>query len=505
MSSYSMAPQAASSYIMPPQVMPIPQPNGSGTINIYNIKPSNSGSLSLADAAVSSHNSYPAPLRSIYRSSRSRSRSPLRSTPNRFRDQHNSYRDERGKEPLTKNIREQSPGITSSTNTRCSPLTGRRIAGLPDHLTSEKSTETVMIDSSVVGLIIGRQGENMRRIEADTQTRIQFEKVPENTGAMRRCTITGSKSARDYAVAEVKRIIAESEKAGKIGSGRAPPPPGRDLSGGPGMNGLHPPPSHAGNETVIMVPSKTVGLVIGKGGETIKDLQDRSHCHVNVMPGEQTVNGLRPVHLLGNPQQASVAKDLIMEIVYTEAKKTSSHGGTPRDNVNVTNLSGRGSNEKISDSVVVPSEAIGMIIGKGGETVREMQMNTGCKINVSQPSGRDLEREIELIGSRYSVDQAKAAIMEKVHAVQERIDRTSSHAHYDNSPITQTQIQSPAKQIEQQPYPFEVGEPPGGHEAYAAYGGYQNYVALWYASTQGKQAQQDSFPQSSGPPGTSYS
>lgn len=32
-----------------------------------------------------------------------------------------------------------------------------------------------------------------------------------------------------------------------------------------------------------------------------------------------------------------------------------------------------------------------------------------------------------------------------------------------------------------------VDEPPGGHEAYAAYGGYQNYVAMWYASTQGKQ------------------
>ena len=51
---------------------------------------------------------------------------------------------------------------------------------------------------------------------------------------------------------------------------------------------------------------------------------------------------------------------------------------------------------------------------------------------------------------------------------------------------------------------MEAGEPPGGHEAYAAYGGYQNYVALWYASTQGKQAQQSSSAPFFGAPGSSY-
>ena len=46
-----------------------------------------------------------------------------------------------------------------------------------------------------------------------------------------------------------------------------------------------------------------------------------------------------------------------------------------------------------------------------------MQNVTGCKINVSQPSGRDIEREIGLIGVRSAIGYAKAAIMEKVRAV----------------------------------------------------------------------------------------
>lgn len=46
-----------------------------------------------------------------------------------------------------------------------------------------------------------------------------------------------------------------------------------------------------------------------------------------------------------------------------------------------------------------------------------MQTNTGCKINVAQPSGQDYEREIGLVGTRSAIELAKRAIMEKVHAV----------------------------------------------------------------------------------------
>lgn len=46
-----------------------------------------------------------------------------------------------------------------------------------------------------------------------------------------------------------------------------------------------------------------------------------------------------------------------------------------------------------------------------------MQSVTGCKINVAQPSGQDIEREIGLVGTRAAIDQAKRAIMDKVYAV----------------------------------------------------------------------------------------
>lgn len=42
---------------------------------------------------------------------------------------------------------------------------------------------------------------------------------------------------------------------------------------------------------------------------------------------------------------------------------------------------------------------------------------TGCKINVSQASGADIEREIGLVGSRQAIEDAKRTIWDKVEQV----------------------------------------------------------------------------------------
>jgi len=46
-----------------------------------------------------------------------------------------------------------------------------------------------------------------------------------------------------------------------------------------------------------------------------------------------------------------------------------------------------------------------------------MQSDTGRKINVSQASGADIEREIGLVGTRQAIEDAKRAIWDKVDQV----------------------------------------------------------------------------------------
>jgi far upstream element-binding protein len=178
----------------------------------------------------------------------------------------------------------------------------------------------------------------------------------------------------------------------------------------------------------IMVPDRTVGLIIGRGGETIRDLQERSGCHVNIVGEQKSVNGLRPVNLIGSREAAARAKDLIMEIVESDSKGTTSKDRTSaqRDQARDTGYGsghgGGGGLDKVNDSIFVPSEAVGMIIGKGGETIKDMQSTTGCKINVSPSSGPgEIEREIGLVGSRDAIAAAKRAIEDKVEAVVSRL------------------------------------------------------------------------------------
>src|SRR6201999_2344036 len=130
--------------------------------------------------------------------------------------------------------------------------------------------------------------------------------------------------------------------------------------------------------------------------ETIRDLQERSGCHINIVGANKSVNGLRPVNLIGSVQAASNAKDLIMEIVESDTRgpqgqnEPPSHTPAHGSRMNTQDVQG-----KVSETIKVPSDAVGMIIGKGGETIKEMQNITDCKINVSQASGlgADIERE----------------------------------------------------------------------------------------------------------------
>lgn len=242
----------------------------------------------------------------------------------------------------------------------------------------------IQIDSSLVGLIIGRQGENLRRVENDTGARVQFITGPDISGPKRDCKISGTLRARQDAKAEISRIIEDNgrnmgvtsfDRGGRGGSGPPPNP-------APGLPGSHQPALRDGEDSMqIMVPDRTVGLIIGRGGETIRDLQERSGCHVNIVGEQKSVNGLRPVNLIGTPQAAALAKNLIMEIVDSDTKSMANQGpGPSRDIPRQGAYGGQGSasgmvgnnfggGDRINDSIYVPSGAVGMIIGKGKQGI----------------------------------------------------------------------------------------------------------------------------------------
>lgn len=171
----------------------------------------------------------------------------------------------------------------------------------------------------------------------------------------------------------------------------------------------------------------------------------------------------------------------------------------------------------------------------GGETIKDMQAASGCKVNILPPSGRNGDREVTLWGTREAIEQVKGEIMDKVEAVvgcsnryshqskMHRTNRTSNEQkqrgttqgnprdeQYGSTPYSggyqsesqapmQSQAQGPPSSdtSQQQQPPQMPGQPAtgDGSDPYAAYGGYENYVAMWYAAMAAQQQQQQQYGQ----------
>ena len=321
-------------------------------------------------------------LRRDLQRSRSRSKSPPRRE--NFRDNYNPYRDERREESRRhfgaafSRERSFSPGVSSLPGRPPVNRYGGPVEPQAQPYSNESGTETITIESNLVGLIIGRQGENLRRVETETSTRVQFMSGPESSGPHRLCKITGTRAAREHAKAEIGRIVEEN---GNSSRGLAPQPP-------PKLSGSNSTPlQNKDDGTQMMVPNRTVGLIIGRGGETIRDLQHRSGCHVNIVSEDKSVGGLRPVNLIGTKETTAVAKELILEIVDSDNKNMAQGGGNaPTARPNAAAIpggvsGGDATGDKINDTIMVRSEAVGMIIGRGefGQPLAKYQANQAPK------------------------------------------------------------------------------------------------------------------------------
>ena len=93
--------------------------------------------------------------------------------------------------------------------------------------------ETLPIDSELVGLVIGRRGHNLKRIQAITSTQLKFAKGRDYSGPTNNCNIFGHRAGREAAKAEIFRVIRANDNSPSR-TGRAPPPPIRNT----GMSGI---------------------------------------------------------------------------------------------------------------------------------------------------------------------------------------------------------------------------------------------------------------------------
>jgi rRNA processing protein Krr1/Pno1 len=238
-----------------------------------------------------------------------------------------------------------------------------------------RQTVEVYVPVTRASLVVGPQGETMKRLEKMSGASIQLDQSFAN-GEERRFLVTGLPEDID----EARRLIIDRPL---------------NFSNYPSIN--------------INVPQVRIGLIIGKGGETIREIQEKSGAKVLIAPdmsgpssGPRTEKE-RLVTVMGEQAAVERARDMIEEIVFGVAKSGAS-----------------ACLNSIRNSAImqIPDAATGAVIGKKAETMKGIQEVSGAKLFVDPAAipGTAL-RNVYISGTPESMALAQQLITEKVRLV----------------------------------------------------------------------------------------
>ncbi|TNV86104.1 hypothetical protein FGO68_gene7761 [Halteria grandinella] len=161
------------------------------------------------------------------------------------------------------------------------------------------------------------------------------------------------------------------------------------------------------NAYIVPVPHDCVGLIIGKGGETIRNLQIQSGAKIQVAKKEIQGTKMRNVFIEGTFERFELAKKLIDEIVH-EARRLNK---TQNPNVQVS------INQEVNPfpgphvPFPIPNSLTGLIIGKSGDTIKQIHNRCGAYVFIPKYSDPNSgERILELSGSEEQIERARKEI-----------------------------------------------------------------------------------------------
>ena len=137
----------------------------------------------------------------------------------------------------------------------------------------------------------------------------------------------------------------------------------------------------------MMVPGNLVARIIGKGGEVIKALQEETGAKIDIQ-GSRAVAEQKPLRISGTAETVEAARLRVEQVVAQEQHKVvaprlgGQHGarddgrrGWPMYEIDVTEV------------ISVPSSKVGLVMGKGGETIRQICTESGAHCQVDKNAG----------------------------------------------------------------------------------------------------------------------
>ena len=175
----------------------------------------------------------------------------------------------------------------------------------------------------------------------------------------------------------------------------------------------------------LLLPEKVAGIVIGKGGQSITDLEIKSGASIKLSPSGVYYPGTNERSVaIGGEMQA------IEEVVFALCRSIKEHCGTP---------------PPFMMKMVAPSSSISGIIGRGGEVVRQICVQTSSSIKIQDRHESGPERIIDIRGGEREIFNACMALASKIQE-DPNLYEYSSVLYPNNSKQPQPRMPSPQPQ-----------------------------------------------------------
>ncbi|XP_029545756.1 far upstream element-binding protein 2 isoform X1 [Salmo trutta] len=270
-------------------------------------------------------------------------------------------------------------------------------------------TEEYRVPDGMVGLIIGRGGEQINKIQQDSGCKVQIAPGEQlDSGGMpeRSVSLTGNPDA----IAKAKMFLDEI-----VSRGRGAPSSSFHES----TNG------QSGSMQEMMIPAGKAGLIIGKGGETIKQLQERAGVKmILIQDGSQPPNMDKPLRIIGDPYKVQQAKELVNEIL-----RERDHAGFGDRNSFGNQMGGGGGGGGGGGmDVPVPRHSVGVVIGRSGEMIKKIQADAGVRIQFKpgededEDDGAGPDKIAHIMGPPDRCEHAASIINELLQSIRVRED-----------------------------------------------------------------------------------
>ncbi|KAI9089390.1 hypothetical protein DFS34DRAFT_639634 [Phlyctochytrium arcticum] len=258
-----------------------------------------------------------------------------------------------------------------------------------------RTQETITVPTRRVGKVIGTKGANLKTIISQCNVGIQIEEGSPSDPE-RRVNIEGTSDNIKLAKSMIYELLADTGPM--------------DMGGGMGRPSSGP---YGGDSEVKIIPTDKVGWVIGKRGENIHSLQERSGARIKVEQFD-SAPGIRPVNISGAPNAVALAKQLIDEVLSQPSREMNGPSAT----------------------IQVQNDKVGLVIGKGGSTIKHIQMTCGVfvKADPVEMATPDGFRNVYISrGNQQQIDMARDMIMDLISDQGGRRDSsTSQYGGYNN-------------------------------------------------------------------------